>query len=216
MRLLCVMTMNCVFSDMSAIFVDKAADVRVVERCVDLVEQTERRRAVFEDREDERDRRHRLFAAGKQQNVLQAFARRLGDDLDAGFENVVGFRAASSRRVPPPKSSWKNSMKFALIASNACLNRARERSLISRKASSADAMLSMMSCRCEVRNKRRSSASHKLFDGEHVDRTEILESRAKIVGLVRDIRRESKSSANIVGLDQFAERRVQVPASISR
>ncbi len=47
-------------------FLDRVAetsDVVVVERCVDLVQQTERRGIQFEDREHERDGRQRLLAA---------------------------------------------------------------------------------------------------------------------------------------------------------
>ena len=65
------------------------ADVRLVERRVDLVEQAERARLVLEQPEHQRDRRERLLAAGEQLHALQALARRLRDDLDAALERVV-------------------------------------------------------------------------------------------------------------------------------
>jgi hypothetical protein len=43
---------------------DKAPDIRVVERRLDLVEQIERTGAREEEREEERDRAERLLAAG--------------------------------------------------------------------------------------------------------------------------------------------------------
>src|SRR4051794_28693867 len=55
---------------------DEAADVRVVERRLDLVEQIERTRARQEEREQERDRAERLLAAGKQREPLHLLARR--------------------------------------------------------------------------------------------------------------------------------------------
>ena len=91
MRLLWVMTMNCVFSDISAIFAANRPTLASSSGASTSSKQAERRRTVFEDREHESDGGHRLFAAGKQQNILQPFARRLGDDLDAGLENVVGL-----------------------------------------------------------------------------------------------------------------------------
>ena len=48
---------------------DEAADVRVVQRRLDLVEQVERRRPREEDREQERDRGQRLLAAGEQRQA---------------------------------------------------------------------------------------------------------------------------------------------------
>ena len=56
---------------------------------VDLIEQTERCRFISEYRQHQSDRRHRLFSAREQQDILQTLARRLRDDLDAGLENVV-------------------------------------------------------------------------------------------------------------------------------
>ena len=84
---------------------DEPADVGVVERRVDLVEQAERARLVAEDREHQRDRGQRLLAAGEQLHALQALARRRGDDVDAAFERIAfveqrdaGAAAAEQRR----------------------------------------------------------------------------------------------------------------------
>src|SRR5262249_31786959 len=68
---------------------DEAADVGVVERRVDLVEQAERARAVLEDGEHQRHRGEGLLAARKELNALQALARRRGDDVDAALERVA-------------------------------------------------------------------------------------------------------------------------------
>ena len=51
----------------------EAADVGLVERRVDLVEDAERRRLDQEDREQQRDRGERLLAARQQLDVLAAF-----------------------------------------------------------------------------------------------------------------------------------------------
>ena len=84
---------------------DEPADVGIVERRVDLVEQAERARAVLEDREHQRHRGQRLLAARQQLHALQPLARRLGDDVDAALELIVlveqrqaGAAAAEQRR----------------------------------------------------------------------------------------------------------------------
>ena len=69
----------------------EALDIGVVERRVDLVEHADRRRVGEEHREDQRQRRQRLLAAGEQRHDLRLLARRAGDDLEAGLERVVGF-----------------------------------------------------------------------------------------------------------------------------
>src|SRR5262245_7961227 len=68
---------------------DKAADVGVVERRVDLVEEAERARLVLEHAEHQRDGGQCLLAAGQQLDALQALPRRLRDDLDAALERIV-------------------------------------------------------------------------------------------------------------------------------
>ena len=47
----------------------EAIDVRVIERRIDLIEQTERRRIQLEDRKDQRNGRQRLFTTGEQMNM---------------------------------------------------------------------------------------------------------------------------------------------------
>src|SRR5205814_10701753 len=61
---------------------DEAADVRVVERRLDLVEQIERARPREEQREQERDRAERLLAAGEKRQARHLLARRPELDLD--------------------------------------------------------------------------------------------------------------------------------------
>ncbi len=69
----------------------EAIDVGVVERRIDFVQHAERRGVGEEDREDERGRRERLFAAGEEREVGEALAGRLGEDFEAGFERIVAF-----------------------------------------------------------------------------------------------------------------------------
>src|SRR5262245_40472666 len=68
---------------------DEAADVGVVERRVDLVEQAERARLVLEHAEHQRDGGERLLAAREELHALQALAGRLRDDLDAALERIA-------------------------------------------------------------------------------------------------------------------------------
>src|SRR5579864_6797091 len=76
---------------------DEAADVGVVERRVDLVEQAERARLELEHAEHERDGGQRLLAAREQLHALQALARRLRDDLDAALERIAGVEQRQAR-----------------------------------------------------------------------------------------------------------------------
>src|ERR1700686_289158 len=65
------------------------ADIRIVERRVDLIEQTERTWLVLKQPEHERDCRERLLAAGQQLHALQGLAWRLRDDFDAALERIA-------------------------------------------------------------------------------------------------------------------------------
>src|SRR4051812_37060736 len=67
----------------------EAADVRVVERGLDLVQEVERARPREEEREQERDRAERLLAAGEEREPRHALAGRPQLDLDPGFRLVV-------------------------------------------------------------------------------------------------------------------------------
>ena len=86
--LLCVMKMNCTRSDICLHDVAEAADVVLVERRVDFVEQAERRGIEIEDREHQRDRGQRLLAARELVNAAVALARRARHDGDAGRQHV--------------------------------------------------------------------------------------------------------------------------------
>ena len=59
------------------------------EPSLDFIQHAERNRSDFEDRKQERDRRQGPFPAGKQAQVLQLFARRLSDNIDARLEQVI-------------------------------------------------------------------------------------------------------------------------------
>ena len=67
----------------------EAADVRVVERRLDLVEEVERARSREEEGEQERDRPERLLAAREQREPRDALARRAELDLDPGLLALV-------------------------------------------------------------------------------------------------------------------------------
>src|SRR5207247_2544160 len=62
--------------------------VVLVEGSVDLVEKRARRRVRSEDREEERDRRHRAFTAREQRDAAKLLSRRARADLDPGLERV--------------------------------------------------------------------------------------------------------------------------------
>src|SRR5262245_8556155 len=68
---------------------DEPADVGIVERRVDLVEEAERARLVLEHAEHQCDGGQRLLAAGEELDALQTLARRLSDDLDTALERIV-------------------------------------------------------------------------------------------------------------------------------
>src|SRR4029079_12442138 len=62
---------------------DEAADVRVVERGLDLVQEVERMRTGEEEREQERDRAESLLAAREERQPRDLLAGRAELDLDA-------------------------------------------------------------------------------------------------------------------------------------
>ena len=98
----------------------EAADVGFVERRVHFVEDAERARLVAEHRDQQRERRQRLFAAGEQQNILQALAGRLRHDIDARIAGAVRLAEAH----------------FAVAAAEERLEGDREMALMKLKASS--------------------------------------------------------------------------------
>ncbi len=72
----------------------EAADVGLVERGVDFVEDAEGRGLELEDSDEQREGGEGLFSAGEQEDVLELLARRRGDDLDAGLVGVFGVGEA--------------------------------------------------------------------------------------------------------------------------
>ena len=97
-RLLWVMTTNCVVALISCDQLGEAAHVGLVERSVDLVEDAEGRGLELEDADQQRERGERLFAAREQKDVLQLLARRRGDDVDAALGGVL--RVGEPHRRP--------------------------------------------------------------------------------------------------------------------
>ena len=84
------MTTNCVVAAISCDEAGEAADVGLVERGVDFVEDAEGRGLELEDADEERERGEGFFSAGEEEDVLELFAGRRGDDVDAGLGGVAG------------------------------------------------------------------------------------------------------------------------------
>src|SRR3712207_9463249 len=61
---------------------------------------------LLEDRHHEREGGHRLLADREQQDALEALARRLRDEADAGLEDVVGVRSEERRVGKECRSRW--------------------------------------------------------------------------------------------------------------
>ena len=96
-RGLCVITMNCVFFSERAQGVDEAPDVGLVQRCVYLVQNADRRWVRLQQRQQKRQRRQRPLAAGEHRERVDALAGRLRHDIDAGVGEVVRLRQAEVR-----------------------------------------------------------------------------------------------------------------------
>src|SRR5437773_11709146 len=87
---------------------DEAADIGVVERSFDLVEQIERARSREEESEQERDCAECLLAAGEEREAGDALASGLKLNLDPwllallfrGHEPATATRGARSRYLP--------------------------------------------------------------------------------------------------------------------
>jgi hypothetical protein len=90
--LLCVMKMNCTRSDICFHDVAEAADVVLVERRVDFVQQAERRGIQVEDREHQRDGGERLLATRELVDAAVALARRARHHGHAGRERIFAHQ----------------------------------------------------------------------------------------------------------------------------
>ena len=101
-RFWCVTTMNCARSEKRAQDLQETVDVEVVERGLDLVEDVERARPGEEDGEQERERGHRLLAAGEQRQALGRLARRVisisTPSLSSGRRSASSSSSARARR----------------------------------------------------------------------------------------------------------------------
>ena len=69
----------------------EAMQVDVVERRLDLVHHVERRRPAAEHGEEERQRGQAALATRQQRQLLDVLPARLGLDLDAGLQQVIGL-----------------------------------------------------------------------------------------------------------------------------
>ena len=93
----------------------EAADVRVVERGLDLVEEVERARPGEEQAEQERDRAERLLAAREQRQARDALAGRTQLDLDARLARSSSSGSVSRRRPSPPGNSVADDLGEVLL-----------------------------------------------------------------------------------------------------
>ncbi len=108
-----VITMNCARSAVAPQQRQEAIEVEIVERRLDLVEDVEGARAREEHREQERQRGHRLLAAGEQRQALGRLAR--GRDLDLHARQLLLLRAPATRpRSPPPRPPRSRRVALAL------------------------------------------------------------------------------------------------------
>ena len=81
------------------------ADVRVIERGIDLVEQTERSRVELEDGEDQRNGRQRFLTTRQQMNRADSLAGRTRHDGDARIQQVI--RLEFEVRISAPEQTRK-------------------------------------------------------------------------------------------------------------
>ena len=101
---------------------EEAVQVDVVERGLDLVHHVERRRPAAEHGEQVRQRGQAALAARQQRQLLHVLAARLGLDLDAGVQQVVGVWSARACPTPPGNSGANSWVKCALTSANAAAN----------------------------------------------------------------------------------------------
>ncbi|MBG9885587.1 hypothetical protein ABE10_03080, partial [Bacillus toyonensis] len=69
---------------------EKTPEVRVVQGCLDLVQDVERAGTCFEDRHEERDGRQRALPAGEEGEAFDLLPDGTDGDLDPGVQQVIG------------------------------------------------------------------------------------------------------------------------------
>ena len=75
------------------------AYIYLIERRVDLIEDTERRRTQLQYRKINTNRNKRLLTARERDQILDNLARRRDLDLNTGFENMLGIGQLERRRT---------------------------------------------------------------------------------------------------------------------
>src|SRR5262249_44822346 len=107
---------------------DEAADVCIIKRCVDLIEETEWARLVLEQPEHEGNGRQRFFSARQQLNALESLAGRLRNDFDAALERVVLVEERQACASPPEQSA--EGLLKVDVDSRECFGKALTRHLV--------------------------------------------------------------------------------------
>ena len=144
--------------------------VDVVERRFDLVHHVERRRPAAEHGEQVGQRRQRALATRQQRQLLDVLAARLGLDLDAGVQQVVGVGQHEVARRHPGRACANSCVKCVLTSANAAANTvwiSRSTALITRIRSRR---VLRTSSSCSSRNLWRCLQLVELLERQRVDR----------------------------------------------
>ncbi len=88
----------------------KTADIGIIQRGIDLIENTKGRRLDEKDGENQCDRGQGLFPAGKQVHALQLLTRRLHRNIDARLQQVL-FIGKFQLGLAAEKKSRKDLLK---------------------------------------------------------------------------------------------------------
>ena len=176
---------------------EEAVQVDVVERGLDLVHHVERRRAAAEHGEQERQRGEAALATRQQRQLLDVLAARLGLDLDARVEQVVGL-GEHELAGAAGEQHREQLVKLAPTSAKAAANTvwiSRSTALITRTSSRR---VSRTSSSCSSRNVCRSWSSL---------------NSSSASGLIGPSSRSSRSSSRTRagGVDALGQRRASAP-----
>jgi hypothetical protein len=163
-----------------------APDVLIVERRVDLVQQAEGTRLRQEDAEQQRQRHEVALAARQEVNALRALAARRRMDLDVAIQRRVGVLELE---VALATAEQRHEDLTEVLAD---LRERRHEQLARGRVDLADRQRQRLLCRVQIRPLRRKELEALqlllvLLDRQRVHRTERVELRAKLLGLVAQL-----------------------------